>query len=708
MDKLYFRANAKVEKLIGRELITNNTIAIFELVKNAYDAGALDLEIKFSNFLVSKNKNEIISTAESFIEICDNGNGMSLEEIKQYWMELGTPHKEQNKEIRVRNSELENILNRSVNGEKGIGRFGVDKIGSKLILESSTKKSQNKTIVYFDWEKFNDTDKLIHEIPCEYEVVEKHTTESSGLKLIIKNLRDNWTTTDIENIKKDLKKFLSPINVEQDDFKIYFTYTPFQDSDSGYIRERIINDSYDYLKTSIFAEITDDGLLYYEIKENGEIIEKNEILFDKSSFGSAKMYLYYLDKGEKVNFYKRMGLTTNQYGNVKIFKDNFRIMPYGEANNDWLEIDRRHAQGIFRTVGTRDIVGHILLSHSSTSKNHVLKEATDRMGFIEDVEEFKHLKLFVWEIIKRLEDYIFLKVKAKAKETTQILKSESSSIKKNAEDLISVFNKIVDTSDLPEIQKNDILNQLKSDAKEFNKKINNIEYASKELDNKIKIFSQITSKEGILYDMLHTIKNKLSVIDAQLIGFELDIKAEGLALDVQPLRIAFQDIFKLVDGSLDKVNSSKLTKEKVDLQEIIEENIAFYKPLLAQENIELNVQYNDAPAIIKCSKESIKTVFDNLFDNSIKALKDIDSKIISIKTRTFNNYLEIYFSDNGCGILEDDIPFIFSLYNSKTKGSGIGLASAKDIIEDHGGEILYVDLNEPNTSTTFLLKFPKL
>jgi len=706
MKELFFRTNSKVESLIGRDLITNNTIAIFELVKNAYDAGSSKVEIKFVDFLEPSN-NSLISTESSYIEISDNGNGMTFQEIKDYWMELGTPHKEEQKEVRIRDNQIKAVVNRIVNGEKGIGRFGVDKIGSKLLLESTSVVEEKKTLVFFDWNRFNDRSKLLEEIPCEYDFVEKNPSDITGLKLRISNLRDDWITKDIDKLKKDLKKFLSPIEEENNDFKILFEYIYTENGEVISEKERIVNDSYEYLNTNIYAEIDANGLVNFEIVDKGNVTNRHEYIFnDGAKFGAAKIQIYYVDTADKSIFTKKMGLRTSDYGNIKIFKDNFRIMPYGEPHNDWLEIDKRHAQGIFRTIGTRDLIGHILLSNDPKKGNHVLKEATDRVGFIEDVPEFSGLKSFVWEIIKHLESYIFSRIKEQAKETTKFLQDESVNIKNEAQDLLMTFNDIISSTDLPKGQKDEIIKEIQSKSKEFSKKISNIENASKQIENQIKIFSQITSKEGILFDMLHAIKNKLSVIDAQIMGFELDINDAGLDIKTDALRVAFRDIYKFVDESLNKVKSSKLIKEKYNIHDILKEVISFHDFKLKQENISLITKFSSETIFIKCSKEGIKNVFDNLFSNSIKAFSKNANKTITLETIIRDKNLEIYFSDNGSGIPEDKIPFIFSLWSSNTGGSGIGLASARDIIEEHDGKILVVDLKKKDISTTFLIKIP--
>ena len=134
MAEFTFRTNSKLKTLVGQELITNNNIAIFELIKNSYDAGATEVDIQFHDFLfVDKGWK---SSENSKIKIIDNGIGMTVEEVDKYWMELGNSSKEKNKLLRLDSKKMGELITRFANGEKGIGRFGVDKIGEELILES--------------------------------------------------------------------------------------------------------------------------------------------------------------------------------------------------------------------------------------------------------------------------------------------------------------------------------------------------------------------------------------------------------------------------------------------------------------------------------------------------------------------------------------------------------------------------------------------
>ena len=230
MDKiaLSFSTNAKLEKLIGRELITNNIIAIFELIKNSYDAFAHSATISFEGFNVCskdlekmRRSDRVISNENSKIIIKDDGSGMSFEEVKTKWMEIGTTSKE-NTYIK-KASDYSNDK-RVINGEKGIGRFGADKLGSLLKLISVGAEGYEKTTLEIDWNKFDDHEKKIQDIDFDCYVERCTTPQNTGLTLEISLLRDKWTVSDIVKLKNHLKKLISPFAQEQERFQIYLEY----------------------------------------------------------------------------------------------------------------------------------------------------------------------------------------------------------------------------------------------------------------------------------------------------------------------------------------------------------------------------------------------------------------------------------------------------------------------------------------------------
>lgn len=706
MAEFTFRTNSKLKTLVGQELITNNNIAIFELIKNSYDAGATEVDIQFHDFLfVDKGWK---SSEKSTIKIIDNGIGMTVEEVDKYWMELGNSSKEKNKLLRMDSKKMGELITRFANGEKGIGRFGVDKIGEELILESIGRSKLNeKVTVYFDWNKYDDRSKLLQEIKNEYYIEFLEQNISSGLSLTIKKLRDDWENNNIEKLKKDISKFLSPIG-DESDFKIKISfYVEGEEKESIYLK----NDTFDHLKCKIEAELGSDGIAEISIKIDDEIeyFERVQIFEKQSPFGRTFVEIYYLDKGEKISFTRRMGIRPSDYGNIKIFRDNFRIVPYGEPHNDWLEIDRHHAQGMFRTFGTRDLVGNVFLDGKDLSRLDALKEATDRVGFIEDRPEFESLKDFLWNLISMFENFIFNRIKKQALDGYDTVKKETSDLKVDIDTKVKELKDTIDGLVIAPEDKKIFLDNIVSTEVLLNDRISKIEKASDEIESKIKIYSQLSNREGILFEMLHSIKNKLVIIHGQLIYYQMIIEEKNLDIDLSVLYTLYEDIAKLVEGSLDRVNSTKLHKKNEILSDIIDRISEQYKSYLHQKNISLEIVSPRETNHVKifCARETLLTVFDNLLNNSVKALEGVDNAKIRIMIQLNDQEIEIYFSDNGCGIPKDKYASVFSLWSSGTSGTGIGLASVKENLTDIKGTIHLVDIEDDDFSTSFLIKLPR-
>ena len=497
-EYLNFSTNAKLEKLIGRELITNNIIAIFELLKNSYDAFSDTATVSFVHFNISeenlKNKSKkdmVVSQNDSIIVISDNGVGMSFDEVKTKWMEIGTTSKEGVSELEINSNK------RTINGEKGIGRFGTDKLGSKLKLISVGANGYEKTTLTIDWNLFDDHSKKIQDLVFECDVEQFAEPNPTGLRLEISSLRDKWTNGDILKLQQHLKKLVSPFSQEQDNFKIYLQFENFM--------ERIINDSFEYATTGIETSIDANGLMRYEIYTDLESVVK-EIPVEKPTFGPVRLNILYMDKAAKIAFTKRTGTSTKDYGNIKLFRDNFRVLPYGEKENDWLGIDNKHAQGTFRTFGTRDIVGYVQISKTN---NPMLRDATSRQGLNEDIAEFDDFKNFIWKSITILQDYIFLKIKQESEKQGEVIKTKVREIKTEIHSFEIEIPALYDELSITSDERERLIEKTNAALKIINDNVSMVENANKQLTNRVKVMEKMVGAENRLYDMLHAIKNRL-------------------------------------------------------------------------------------------------------------------------------------------------------------------------------------------------------
>ena len=211
MDKLQFKVSSALKDLVGKDLIRNDNIAVFELVKNSYDAFATKVEITFE-------KNRII--------IADNGKGMTLSDLKNKWLFLaysakkdGTEDSEEEKQQSYRDN-----INRHYAGAKGVGRFSCDRLGSNLVLKTRSLKENKIQKLIIDWKEFEKDQKqefINIEIPHDIisDSIEFPEKKNTGTILEITNLREAWHREKILDLKKSLEKLINPFS-ESLDFSI--------------------------------------------------------------------------------------------------------------------------------------------------------------------------------------------------------------------------------------------------------------------------------------------------------------------------------------------------------------------------------------------------------------------------------------------------------------------------------------------------------
>ena len=214
-QSLHFSASTSVKNLFGRGLVTDQVAAVFELVKNSYDADARKVEIVFSD----------LNTDKATLTIRDTGTGMDLDDIEQRWMVIGTDSK--------KNTLYSPIYHRPLNGDKGIGRFSVDRLGAFLHMEAQKMGSSDRYIADFDWSLFDGESKNISDIAIPYAQV-KADKKAHGVSLTISKLRDVWDEQKLRELYRNLRQFKSPF-AQDDNFKIFITAPEY-----GYNKREVV------------------------------------------------------------------------------------------------------------------------------------------------------------------------------------------------------------------------------------------------------------------------------------------------------------------------------------------------------------------------------------------------------------------------------------------------------------------------------------
>ena len=419
MDELQFRVSAELKNILGRDLITSDNIAVLELVKNSYDAHATKVEITFG---------------DDSIVIADNGKGMSKDDIINKWLFIAYSAKSDGTEDKNYRSKIR----RDFAGAKGIGRLSCDRLARYLTIKTVSEETGTLETLKVDWAKFeNRQTEEMDTISVEYESSNAPyafpENQMHGTSLNFTGVHGRWGVDDIFSLRKFLEKMITPLS-GVDDFNIEVKAPAFVDYDNQLRsqidaarqrydelndRERaevakwensilngpVRNSISDVLKIKttqiestlregkILTKLTDRGVLMYEIEEENKYPQLEDVSID----------IYYLNRAAKYNFSLLMGMSPVNYGNVFLFRNGIRILPYGEYDDDSWGLNQRRQQGFNRYLGTRDVFGRVDVNTNSVSK---FKEVSSRDGGLIDSEETRQLHSFFDEVERRLVRYV--------------------------------------------------------------------------------------------------------------------------------------------------------------------------------------------------------------------------------------------------------------------------------------------------------------
>jgi signal transduction histidine kinase len=418
---LQFKISSALKNIIGRDLITDDFIAVFELVKNSYDAHATRVDVIFENIYTDKGR----------IIIKDNGKGMSYQDLLDKWLFVArSSKKEGDEEDSYKNFRDKIKVKRAYAGAKGIGRFSCDRLGSELYLESiKDEKNAKIEALVTDWNKFEeDSNNEFVNVSVLHETLKKSSYGvNKGTVLEISNLHSDWNREKFQELKDSLARLINPSNTENEDsFKIFLSVEDevkgdkkqkeknkarFEDgkldeSEINYfniINGEIYNPIFEtlQLKTSYIESDIQEKIITTTLFEGGELVYKIEEDNPFSNFKDIHYSIYFLNQSAKATFTRRMGVQPVEYGHIFVYKNGLRIYPYGERGEDPFKMDNRKAQGYSRFLGTREVLGYI----SINGDNNNLRETSSRGdGFIKTSSYFQLEKHF-YETLKKLEKY---------------------------------------------------------------------------------------------------------------------------------------------------------------------------------------------------------------------------------------------------------------------------------------------------------------
>ncbi|MGA2325238.1 MAG: sensor histidine kinase [Bryobacteraceae bacterium] len=621
-EKLPFEASAYLQTLIGRELFRGRELAVVELVKNAYDSGARNVSIRISTPTEKR---------PASFEVTDDGSGMDLAEIKRLFMFAGYSEK---------SSDTIGPEGRMPTGEKGIGRFASDRLGSSLQVETKTAGQTEGIVVPINWNLFNTRKKRFNQIEVPYyrRPLSFLQKEQSGTRLTITQLREPWDRASIEELRRSLAQLLNPFDPPKH-FQIHFEVVD-SEALSGQIQGTpVVEPDFDLRFT-----VKGGGVLERTLKHTPTSAEEKKST-SSGIEGAGKLVglrgrLYYYVKHPK------RAQVHGQPAGVFLFRDGFRIEPFGSGTADWLGIGEKRA----KRAGHAHIVPSRLFGFISISRqeHEGLRDTTSREALPDTAESRALVHVLKSDILAFLEDEIRRGVAEP--------RWEESRTRKAAE-----------------------LQRVRFQA-----------------------LSAMSSA------VAHELRQPLQVIRSA--AGNIATRVRQLRLDDEVIRNAQQSIdlsIERIDQRIQLISALTGTKldisSKIDMVTVIKEECQQFSERIQEHAIELQLNLPATqPATV--SDPLVRMVVKNIVENAIKTLSEVGDgrrRRLQVSLQRENGRHVVAVQDNGLGIPADLQEKLFAKFAPGTTGGmGVALYVCQLLVKSHGGEIKFKTLEARGTTFT--------
>ena len=688
-----FKANSHLLKLLGDELIGDDRLAVFELVKNSYDADAESVTVELN-----------LGIETPSIVVWDHaGIGMSHDDIIEKWMEIGTQSKRGENKVRTEK------FHRMPLGEKGVGRLAVHKLGS--ILKINTRaKGEPECSISIDWPQLIDESTYIEDTKVVIHKLDEpifFPGDKTGTKIEISGLNNkSWTRGDIRRLKGLLTSLISPFN-SVSDFDVCFK-VPGREKDIEDLLEAedVLETSiwrydftldeqgkfsytYSFTPPSLFKEIASSSLSEDDIAlglvkpTKGEALSRKEEVkealvvnpVDLKEIGPITGTFYVFLQHSAVLNAVGMAKTIKGYlkeqSGIRIYRDGIRVFNYGEPNEDWLGLNAGRINSPGNKIATNMVIGGIDLSLEGSNG---LKEMTNREGF----DSNSTYKRFRWIMASVIDHF------------HRIHRNHREEIKKY------IDGKITDPS---------------STTASFSENLNDIRKSAKRHNIENEIGGKIDQIENDYLQMREvTLSSGIAGINLAVIFHEVERGVDDLNQSIKKsdnyelLLKRADHLSKLLEGfaPLLRRNERKTFKIKALLQRVIEltehrfenHNIIASCPLLVDESDDFEIT---APFGL------IQAALNNLIDNSIhwtkyKAETSTDDYKPAIRIETLPTWFKegpaIVVLDNGQGFSIPPEEAIQPFKTTRPSGMGVGLYYADKVMETIDGRLIITDAAE--------------
>ncbi|KJY36958.1 histidine kinase [Streptomyces sp. NRRL S-495] len=725
---------------LGEELISNERVALTELVKNAYDADASLVVIKFNGPL-----------EEGFgsIEVWDDGHGMAPETVRGTWMEIATP-------FRHRSPKSERF-GRRVLGAKGIGRFSAARLGAVTAI--STRRAGGPEVnIRIDWSDFAAENAYLDQIPIQWSMGAPETFAdhgpartlfeevlssfrspqdntawkgSHGTVVRLEGLRQDWEAESVEILKRSLSRLLPPtppaeLDVpDQPEFAIYISMPPGPlERFTGFVSAsealahphyRLIgtideNGRADLMMTAQPSGKT-EAVEAFLFPAHGKAPKCGPIKLDIRTWdleSASLKEMLNIDLGARNITEVRRLIKVNS--GVTLYRDGFRVQPFGESDFDWLGFDLRRVNNPTMRFSNNQVAGFVYISADG---NPGLRDRSHREGLI-DSPEYDDLKGVLLQAVGRLEAWRYRLRRPKPPETDATAGSTFGTSAAGESDRHGVFQNF----SLRQLR--DVVNERYPDDIELGRALDEAQETLDESVEKVQDvlsqFSRLATLGALVDVVLHDGRAALTRIAYVL--RRLNKLAESKAEEDEQLASVLAKMhvgLSAQEGALDRLftrveplsGRRRGRPRALALHAVIDEAVSVHEGELKRHGIDVTVAGEDIT--VTADPGDIAQVVLNLVGNSIYWLSTLPegaARAILIETRrTPEGEVDIDVSDSGPGVRKEIRDLIFDTYFSdKPDGIGLGLSIAGSVVKDFYDGDLSLVAPGPLAGATFRVK----
>lgn len=686
MAKHRFEPKARLMLLLGDQLIRDAGIAVFELVKNAYDADAKSCEISLNHIASARGNAGIV--------IEDDGTGMSLTTVKDVWLSPGTDYRKSEREaVLAGNEKSRSKLGRLPLGEKGVGRFAVHKLGNSVTMVTRAKGC-DEVVVTVDWTKFDNNNPLSSVmVTVEEREPEHFAGKKTGTRIEISDLREvPWTRRRVRDLHRAITSICSPIE-GPDSFETKLNLVP---DPNNWLEGLLTSSEAMQLALFRFSGRIEDGTLTYDydfkpwkgmkdvdprkVRNATEPIDlrsdegkskspgshdDEDVDLAAMNFGPVDIDLRIFDRDPGVlkllpgnmNLVKEF---LDQNGGVRVFRDGVRVYDFGEPGNDWLDLGGMRVNVPTKRIGNNQVVGVVRLRLADSKS---LVEKTNREGFVEN-KAYRAFRAAMRCVLTHA-------AAERNKDKDRIRRATKKESKR--EPVVSEITELRE-----EIGK---LKIAKNDDQRLNQYLDRIELQYREILDKL----LTAAGAGLnLAVVLHEVEKGIKTLLASL--------KQGQPLS-QVLDRAKQ-LADIVDGLTWLTRQSGITD--VSASELIRHCLFAWSYRFSNHQIEVinGLEHGDPDFKVRGTRRLLMTALMNLIDNSIYWLgtKKIKGRKLYVgTTRELNGQPAFVVGDNGPGLKDPPSYLVMPFFTRKPDGMGLGLHIADEIMKMHDGRVTFPD-----------------